>query len=265
MGGRGSRFGQTTATAGGGGGGGTGGGGETTKAPRADKRDELTKKYFNGKVDVKMSKSAKAFMNKHFGKNINEAKMAKMVGAYDGMKLSVRMVGKDTVRVVGKHEWLSKDGFIRSFRVDDRGRAHVVNEMFFLKDIGKNRKAPKGLGARVFANQVKGLEGTKAAYIKTYGLRADNEKRPAVGYNAWALLGYNAAVSKRVQDLWRVSSRDRWFAPPPTTLHELFRFKDGRSFWKMYGESSTMVFNLSKGSDSRKILGYYKRGKKIKV
>jgi hypothetical protein len=79
------------------------------------------------------------------------------------------------------------------------------------------------------------------------------------GYYTWARLGYDCKIDK----LERPEDRDRVRKafPEARMLSDLMKTQEGRDFWKKNGGPFQGKFNLSEGSQSRKVLESYVKAK----
>ena len=163
--------------------------------------------------------------------------------------------GKVTLNINGEGVSMT-----RSIRQDGDGKTYVYNEYFRID----NGTKYDGRGWEIFNNQVnyisnnKSVYGDKPSYIKVSA--AGNG--PAFGqsdfngYYTWLRFGYkpdlidNATYTARYNSATGSNVRDMW---------AMMSTKQGRDWWRENGVGWRGTFDLSKGSDSRKILGDYSK------
>jgi GNAT superfamily N-acetyltransferase len=201
-----------------------------------------------------------AAARKIFGKNMSAQDIANVSGAaaFSGATVEVGLRdGKLEVNIY--HSKITEDsgdggGMMRTL-YRDKGGAKIRNDAFFLKESAQGQ----GLGAKSLASQVRAAQAAGVKEINTFAL---TDGRGAVGHKVWADLGYNGKLSSRVQRDWQAANplESLRGIKPPKTIHELYA-RGGRSFWARRGESQQMVFSLSRGSKSVKILNEYTRRK----
>ncbi len=175
----------------------------------------------------------------------------------------------------------------RSVHLIDGIPNYIKNEYFEIHPC-----MPEGLGTKIFTQQVKSASELGFKYIKT---DAGGGSIGMVGYYVWPKLGYNGDLSheikaisryrllidpeKNKKSIDRLSEIDNWFQN--TLGHsvydecmalDLYACKVngkfiGQEFWKEYGNTVTLQFDLTEGSLSMRILGEYinKKSKEMGV
>jgi len=175
----------------------------------------------------------------------------------------------------------------RSVHLIDGIPNYIKNEYFEIHPC-----MPEGLGTKIFTQQVKSASELGFKYIKT---DAGGGSIGMVGYYVWPKLGYNGDLSheikaisryrllidpeKNKKSIDRLSEIDNWFQN--TLGHsvydgcmalDLYACKAngkfiGQEFWKEYGTTVTLKFDLTEGSLSMRILGDYinKKSKEMGV
>jgi len=140
---------------------------------------------------------------------------------------------------------------------------------------------PDGLGTKIFTQQVKSASELGFKYIKT---DAGGRSMDMVGYYVWPKLGYNGDLSDEIKQIENrllknpeknekplnsISEIDTWFQN--TLGHSVYdecmaldlyacKVKGkfiGQEFWKRYGDTVKLQFDLTEGSLSMRILGEY--------
>lgn len=177
-----------------------------------------------------------------FGRDLTDREIASIVGAPDNVKVSIRPGFHWTVEVSFRGPGVHA---LRSITKTTLGDVVIKNEMIEIKQTGT------GLGTRIFARQVE-----HAARLGVKRIYADAAKGSDFnGYYTWARLGYDAPLIK--EHVARL--------PPglkgATKVSDLMSTAHGRDFWKTHGTSTSMMFDLAKGSLSRRVLDSYVRKK----
>ncbi len=135
-------------------------------------------------------KAIQAF-TKATGKKLTEESIADMIGT------SVLTSGTGTYNMDLSN---TKDGLRissygphvkameRYLKVDDKGEPYIYNDTLMLED-----DAPKGLGTKIFANEVAQAKAAGIKSIKCSAFR-DKERPEWVGYKVWPKLGYDGDI-----------------------------------------------------------------------
>ncbi len=111
----------------------------------------------------------------------------------------------------------------------------------------------RGLGGRLFAEQVK---GSKAIGINRFDTRAVRGKSMN-GYYTWPRLGYDGPVPKAARNKMKLD-------PKIENVGELLEIPGGRELWKKSGNTAELSFDLSDGSKSMNKLTEYLDAKGIR-
>lgn len=206
-------------------------------------------------------KAEKTLARKLFGKNVSGDQIAVMTGATPFMKGGTVEIGirDGQLQVDISHRAISKkDGMTRRIYRDNKGRLVIYNDAFYLNKSYQG----KGIGTQSFASQAKAAQKEKVSHIRTFALRNDSKTDPSIGYRVWANLGYDGVLPVSVVNIIR--GRNPLALPHqiPQTVQELYSKRGGKALWKEKGGSINMVFSLSQGSKSMKVLDAYLRGKK---
>lgn len=149
-----------------------------------------------------------------------------------------------SVSIKGKGYWAT-----RHFYRDKDGSVVVYNEAIEIKDTGK------GLGTEIFSRQVAGLAAMGVSRIECFaeGQPGDEEFN---GYYTWPRLGYDGKIPEVA-----AKRLPKEFAGTKT-VQEVLRKPSGLEAWKKYGTAFKATFDVSPGSQSRKVLDAYMQERK---
>jgi len=192
--------------------------------------------------------------------NISDEEVAAMFGALNNSEISVIPYSN------GYKAYISNDYLDgtqdRIIRKNLNGDIYIENSMFFLKEgdyineLGKRVTdilpeyknkgiATKSLARQVFyaaKNGVKRIETLAVKGLRTYG------------YYVWPKHGFEADIPMDIIDKTRKHFND----PNMKTMQDIFDKPDGGSYWKEFGDSHYMNFDLTPGSRSFQRLGKVK-------
>lgn len=217
----------------------------TALYPTQDLRDDITKKYFNGVVDVH---DPDGFMPIF---NLSEANVAVLSGAPDGSLIDIRITSECVEFDITNA--LFDDAMKRRIMDDaDVGKV-MMNDNFIMKP----RFQGKGIGVRSFARQVSALATNGFARIETYAAGSYRNDLGLNGYYTWARLGYDAPLSE--EDIAILPEA----LQTARTVQDLMATDTGRAWWELRGNGRVMIFDLSNGSLSRQVLDNYIKQKGI--
>ena len=140
----------------------------------------------------------------------------------------------------------------RRLIADENGNSVLKNDYFVL-----NGQTGKGVGMKIFAQQVDAAVDAGISRIETIACRSDEfEETQYNGYYTWARFGYDAPLST-------VNLKQ----PLPSSLQkcenvsDLMKTAEGRNWWRENGNTFAGTFDLSEGSQSRKVLDAYRQQK----
>ena len=152
------------------------------------------------------------------------------------------------------------DAIHRNLHVDNKGQIYVYNESLFLK-----KSAPKGLGTRIFANQVaKARQMGNVSSIKCLAWRSDYDDPDfggyGVGYKVWPKMGYDGEIPasvirdlpSEIQDKFKAAG----LAGTPM-VSWFYKVKGGEEWWSENGRSFDATFDLTPGSKSLEVHDKY--------
>jgi hypothetical protein len=221
------------------------------------RRDPFTAAHWNGAVVVTIHPppmrlnlpDAPALARALFGRELMAAEWADLVGAPDGATVGVlswRHEGGQAARLEVTHRWYAEPSFRFAYR-DDDGRTAVYNE-----SLRVHQDAPRGVGTRVLAHQVRGAQRIGVAY-----LTLDAEGRagsPFNGYYTWARLGFNGPIPERARAALAAGAPELQGA---ADILDLLALPGGVDWWRRHGSTFAGVFDLRPGSRSLATLARY--------
>ena len=155
------------------------------------------------------------------------------------------------------------NGIILNREIDYiNGKPNTISNHQFVVPEGR----PKGLGIRVFAQQVKSASNLEFKQIKTSAAKGDKY----VGYYIWPKMGYNGKIDlpyntpKAITEWLKKNSKT--YDGEKVDILDLYACKVGDSFagqdfWYIYGNTVSLNFDLTPGSLSMRILNEYLKKK----
>lgn len=220
------------------------------------RRDPFTAAHWNGAVVATIHPPIRlnlpgipALARALFGRELQAAEWAALVGAPDGATVGVlpwQHEGGQAVRLEITHRWYAEPSFRFVYR-DDDGRTAIYNESLRMREA-----APRGVGTRVLAHQVRGAQRVGVAY-----LTLDAEGRagsPFNGYYTWARLGFNGPIPERVRAALATGPPELRNA---ADILDLLALPGGVQWWRRHGSTFAGVFDLRPGSRSLTTLAAY--------
>lgn len=199
----------------------------------------------------------------HLGKNAKIEDIASMVGAPDGAKveLTAGFVPEDMREHFGElHGKLSVTvkgaGYqaLRTIGRDDKGELVVKNEFF---EVSKDKQG-SGLGMEIFGRQVEQASKLGISRIDTQAAGDYSQIDKWNGYYTWPRLGYDGAIPSHVGSKLPTKFKKA------KNVSDLMKTKDGRDWWKKNGDEVELSFDLSKDSQSQRVLKSYLGAKGIR-
>jgi len=182
------------------------------------------------------------------GKNENGLPdAATAVGATDNAKVVVKAItgSRATISVVGEGYSYSAQ---RTAYETLTGEKVMRNDSFFI-----HGEKGKGLGSKIFSDQVEALQEKGFTRIETWAARGPGMN----GYYTWPRLGYDQPISE-FRDR---RTRERiWKAfPDAKSVLDIMATPEGRDWWKKHGTNMRSAkFDLTPGSRSLRTLAEYK-------
>ncbi|EIC28016.1 phage head morphogenesis protein, SPP1 gp7 [Methylomicrobium album] len=208
-------------------------------------RDPLTDKYFNGRVEVRDPDGVMPKLG------IDAAGAASMMGAPDGSV--IELIAVDNAYEFEATGPLLQNAMLRHLQADVSGLV-MHNDYFALEPAFRKQK----IGTRSFAQQVATLATLGVVSIETYAAGSFEEKAYN-GYYTWPRLGYDAPLT--AQDIAALPPELR----TARSVLDLMASEAGRAWWQTHGGPREMVFDLSAGSRSRRILQAYLENQGIRL
>ncbi len=147
---------------------------------------------------------------------------------------------------INMHIW-GKDGAYSMTRTLKK-RMDGSDTVFMENDFFKTHDNGKGLGAKLFADQVDRCREAGIERIETVAARGSGEY---VGYKVWPKLGYDGKLSDSA-----LSELPKQFQSAKT-IQELYRMPGGVDAWDKFGQSIHLMFDLRDGSQSMERLNKY--------
>ena len=139
---------------------------------------------------------------------------------------------------------------------------YIKNDYFAISEEFRG----SGVGTKSLARQVEFASKLGVSHIDTYAYRSSiynsdgtlNKEQSYNGYYTWPRLGYDANLSNNNRNIL-----SNYYGKDVKTLRDLFDIPEsstrasGAAWWKQYGNSIDVKFDLSANSKSRKVLTEY--------
>lgn len=177
--------------------------------------------------------------------------LVSLAGAQPGSRVKVSQEGRD-IRVDVEHPDVTDQ--TRYIRGD-----HIYNSLFVV-----NKESPTykpGFGARVFSDQVEAATKAGFKYIETSAAGSGEElkSRPTSmnGFYTWPLFGYDAPARGALGRDKLAEATAKFKLGDSPKVSDIFMAPGGPEWWYENGGGTTMKFDLSKGSLSRRRLAKY--------
>lgn len=120
-----------------------------------------------------------------------------------------------------------------------------------------------GLGAKIFTSQVELLSNNGFDRIVTDAARCDKDGGDTfVGYKVWPKFGYDGPLSSEIKKRLANDFAGRIEASAQT-VQQLYKTKDGMTWWEKNGTGINLTFDLNRNSESRRALARYTKAKGI--
>lgn len=190
-----------------------------------------------------------------------DKKIGKMSGAPDGTKvwLSVLQDGQIVTdfKIPGKLSSGVSYNKVESSRMFDFVNMTITNLSLTIAEEMRGQ----GIGTQMFSKQVEEAAANGFKSIDAYAAGKDYSggNSDYNGYYTWARLGFDSGL----QDIGTKEDQEtiKKSFPRAKKVSDLMKTKKGREFWKDKGVSFLGKFDLSKGSQSRKVLESYVKSK----
>lgn len=138
---------------------------------------------------------------------------------------------------------------IRTFKETSKGTV-CENEILLVKDSSQG----KGVGTKLFADQVAALQKAGVVRIEAQLARADSKTLGFNGYYTWPRLGYNAKIPDSAKAKLKAELGPK---AKVDTVQDLMRTEKGRDAWKRLGVTVDGKFDLSARSVGVRVLQKY--------
>lgn len=111
--------------------------------------------------------------------------------------------------------------------------------------------APKGLGTKIFANQIIEAKRMGINRVECNAYRDDDEDPPFIGYKVWPKMGYDGFIPDDVMKNPEILKALKKYYPKEVAsgrnmyVSELMSIPGGPSLWDKHGDSFDATFDLS--------------------
>ena len=179
-----------------------------------------------------------------------------MFGALNNSKIKIIKQREKEYSVQISNDFLdSHDSVIYK---DSSGRTKIDLDLFFLKrgnftnSDGETefgvlpQYQGKGIGTKSLSRQAFYAAKNGVKYISAYAAEGDG----MIGYYVWPKLGFDGPLTSYMKRFAQRHFKDNNI----NTILDIFDKPDGDSFWYDYGNSNSVIFNLSPKSRSNKRL-----------
>lgn len=184
-----------------------------------------------------------------FGRTVDADTLAKAAGAFKGSKVQFSYNKQEGLLVSVRNKNIdTQDRFIRK----DKDGLYIYNDSF----VKSSKSKESGLGAKMLSIQARSASRLGIKRIDTEAAGTFTGKYN--GYYTWPRLGYNATIPRKFASVLPSKFKSA------KTVGDLFKMPGGRVWWKVNGGNTDMSFDLTKGSQSRKILSSYLKEKRKK-
>lgn len=201
-------------------------------------------------ISLKISAIGRAHLNKFFGKDVPDQKLAALVGALDESIITLTPLGKGFVSFA-KHEYIIEQTRIGCS--DSKQGLFITNDFFQLSG-----DAPNRTGLISFARQVKAARELGFSFIRTRAEGSPNDPDGFNGYYVWARYGYDALLEQEF-----LSKLPKRFGKC-ISLNDLM-LHGGKNWWRRHGSACDMIFSLSEDEPSLTVLRNYLVEKEMEI
>jgi GNAT superfamily N-acetyltransferase len=182
--------------------------------------------------------------------DMTEEELVRATGAQDGASIGISV---DKSRKTGQNMITVKVDHPDYWAVRIIAPDHIKNDSFFINEGSQG----KGLGTKIFKEQVDAAAKMGFKYIATNAGGEPGEDMN--GYYTWPRLGYDADLKD--VDGGYLTKEAQKVVPEASKISDLMRTQEGREWWKANGTEFRAQFDLSEGSQSRKVLDEYVKAK----
>lgn len=173
-----------------------------------------------------------------FGRKLTRQEYAGITGAPDGASIVVRRYG-DGIQMRINHANYEETSQRTIYRNSD-GRLEMHNDLLMLD---KATDPPKRMGTRIFATQVIQARALGIELITVDAAGHINHPR-FNGYYTWPRVGYDGPIPTSMKPHLPKHLK------AATRIMELMQDEKGAAAWKKHGNSLSLEFDLSDGSNS---------------
>lgn len=217
-----------------------------TPMPAPQPRDPLTEAWFTGNfksMSVDNPRLLASWTAAHLGREYSAEEIARMVGVLNTSRVLVS-VGQGGIYIDAE----DADGFRQYTNQTTIGANHIYNALLV------HAGGPKGLGARVTANEVKSARewGIKQIELSAAGSPGNPSWN---GYYTWARLGYNGTLSS-----YEIEDAAKALRVPPSQINrvlDIIELPGGPEWWKKHGSGRHLYFDTDPDSQSSRVLQKY--------
>jgi hypothetical protein len=182
-----------------------------------------------------------------FGRNIDHATWARLVGAPDGATVEVLPSPapdyQHGVQLRVHHPWFVGPAIRYAF-VNVDGQLAMANDWFQVQD-----EAPSGVGTPVLTHQVR--EAQAQGFRDILAEAAGGPGSTLNGYYTWARLGFDGFIPRQIRPRLPASWRNAVF------VLDLIEQPGGPAWWKANGRTYEGTFDVRASSRSVRILRSY--------
>ena len=139
----------------------------------------------------------------------------------------------------------------RTFICESDGSITIFNNALVMKP-----NTPKGLGTKIFSNQVNQAKSQGVSRITCHAAGSSSSKK-YVGYKVWPKLGYDGVADTAAPIPPDLRSKMGLDQEAPVKVSDFYRVDGGTEWWEQNGRGFGATFDLSEGSLSMKILSEY--------
>jgi hypothetical protein len=219
-------------------------GGGGAKGPSVDFGIDKTEVVLKGGYDLStdMEENHQRARDTLLKKGATAHDLVRVIGAPNGSVFNIN-VRSETEILVG---YTNKELGIEAIRYVEKGRdgkTVITNHDFRISE----DKRGSGVGTQVLAQQVRHSAKMGVSEIKANANRSSLTN----GYYTWPRLGYDGDLSGRQIRRLKAAGFEA------EKVSDLMKTKEGREWWKNYGDSFDAKFDLSDGSQSRRVLDAY--------
>lgn len=233
-----------------------------------DDRDEVSKKWFNGKFkSVKIDKDSHILVREMFGKSIDKYELARLTGAPDQSEIEIRSIFK-TLYIDVRHPFINN--MMRTLKLNPNTGA-VILENYVFKTV-KDGTVPSNLAGRVLYKEMNQARKLGINTVITHGVGDNGIRNSWNGYYTWPRYGFNAKIpTESMRQIRRIDESE--FADKQefdqimtaTSILDLMKTEKGRKIWQLFGQDVHLTFDTDPKSSNYKTLVAYLHEKGIRL